>query len=671
MVTNCIGCDERKRRNNDFRDVPIIENQLIVVNKLRAGANKRQLNLPPLEMILPKKKLCKNCYDRATYQPVQRPILDDTADNTYFRKAPFSHHQCIFKCLRPENLVRVPVSRRYELLAAYSLVTKENSQWCVSHLELDSFWPLVKQINDPISSDDQRSLSSLLSDLFQRQNDNIISGIFNNDQPDSDNIDDTSFKQWIGYTKEQFRQITSYAPNSTPLQIAIFLCKLRHSMSNFLIGSIFGCSASTVANYISIARSDLLTNLAPAMLNSHSRSTLASHSTQIASTLFDVQPDQTLTVWDATYRLIQKSANFSSQRKFYSLHKKLALHKAMVGVAADGFIAFVFGPFPANMNDASILGDCLDRYAQEMSSLQRGDVLLMDRGFRDVLPHLTDDDVGFRAFAPAMAIRGSLTTEEANSTRFVTKVRYIVEQTFGKLKKKFKFFAQPAHNGSLEHDFDLLKVAFSLMNLFHQPVITDIDDGEDIVNLMLARRDTPNLLQDLVRTLRLNLHRVSFVPLDSSDHQIERLFPQLTLEQLRRVCLGSYQLRICNSYMQEHVVSHDGVFEVTMFDPPERSSLPVISYTDFNINVRSPLLIKSKLKSRFRGGVEHFQYVLVDREKEGDESIISMFCDCESGARTVGCCAHLMTIVWYLSYAHNHPVSFPNPNMSHLAVTSQ
>lgn len=667
----CIGCHEQKRGTEEFRDIPRIENQLTVVNRLRAGANKRQVHLPALEEIAPRKKLCRSCYSKVTYQPVQRPVFDDTPDNSYFRTAPFSHHQCIFKCHRPENLVRVPVSQRFQLLAEYSLVTRENSYWCASHLELETYWPLVKQVSEQLSPEDHRLLSILLSDLFKRRNDNYSAGIFDIDQPDSDHISDKSFKQWIGYSKEQFRQIISYAPSSTPVQMAVFLCKLRHSMSNFLIGSIFGVCASTVANYISSARADLFSNLVPVMLNCHSRSTLASHNTMIARSLFDVSSDDVLIVWDATYRLIQKSANFSAQRKFYSMHKKYPLHKAMVGVTADGFIGYVYGPYPANMNDAVILSDCLERFEREPRILQPGDVFLMDRGFRDVLPELTDDAHGYRAFTPAMATSGALTTEEANSTRFVTKVRYIVEQTFGKLKKKFKFFAQPAHNGALEHDFDSLMVAFSLMNLFHTPVITDVEDSEEIVNLMIARRHTPNLLKELVCGLNLNRQRASFVPLDSSVHEIEQLFPQLTLEQLRRVCLGSYQLRTSISYMQEHVQTHGGVFVVSMFDPPDRSSLPAIDYELYGINVRTPLLIKSKLQSRFKSRVEHFQYILVDQEKEGEDSIVSMYCNCESGARTVGCCSHLMTVVWYLAYAHNHPVSFPNPGMSRLSVTSQ
>ncbi len=58
-------------------------------------------------------------------------------------------------------------------------------------------------------------------------------------------------------------------------------------------------------------------------------------------------------------------------------------------------------------------------------------------------------------------------------SRVVTKIRFVVEQVFGKLKKRFKYFANPANNSLLDHDFEILQIAFSLMNMFHKPTITD------------------------------------------------------------------------------------------------------------------------------------------------------------------------------------------------------
>lgn len=66
----------------------------------------------------------------------------------------------------------------------------------------------------------------------------------------------------------------------------------------------------------------------------------------------------------------------------------------------------------------------------------------MNRGFRDVLPYLTDTE-HFKGYIP------ELETFQANITRFITKIRWVIEQVFGRLKKKFNHFAISAHNSLL------------------------------------------------------------------------------------------------------------------------------------------------------------------------------------------------------------------------------
>lgn len=41
--------------------------------------------------------------------------------------------------------------------------------------------------------------------------------------------------------------------------------------------------------------------------------------------------------------------------------------------------------------------------------------------------------------------------------------------------------------------------------------------------------------------------------------------------------------------------------------------------------------------------------------------IAGYYCNCLVGNRTVGCCAHVMTILWYLSWARFRTVEPPAP----------
>ncbi|KAF9803823.1 hypothetical protein SFRURICE_013100 [Spodoptera frugiperda] len=43
------------------------------------------------------------------------------------------------------------------------------------------------------------------------------------------------------------------------------------------------------------------------------------------------------------------------------------------------------------------------------------------------------------------------------------------------------------------------------------------------------------------------------------------------------------------------------------------------------------------------------------------DTIKSDCCNCIVGLRTVGCCSHVMSILWYLSYACHEGMSRPAP----------
>jgi len=82
-----------------------------------------------------------------------------------------------------------------------------------------------------------------------------------------------------------------------------------------------------------------------------------------------------------------------------------------------------------------------------MNTIHEGDIVLVDRGFRDVVNFLTTNKK-LHVYCPGL---GQLDTIEANTSRFVTNY-WIIEQICGRLKKKFKIFSFPAHNATLTND---------------------------------------------------------------------------------------------------------------------------------------------------------------------------------------------------------------------------
>jgi len=88
----------------------------------------------------------------------------------------------------------------------------------------------------------------------------------------------------------------------------------------------------------------------------------------------------------------------------------------------------VFGPFFANNrnNDASILKDCIRKNEQDILNwLHKDDVLIVDRGFRDAVS--TVKSYSYEVLIPSFITRKQFTNQEANHTRLIIKVRWVIE----------------------------------------------------------------------------------------------------------------------------------------------------------------------------------------------------------------------------------------------------
>ena len=93
-----------------------------------------------------------------------------------------------------------------------------------------------------------------------------------------------------------------------------------------------------------------------------------------------------------------------------------------------------------------------------------------------------------------------------------------------------------------------------------------------------------------------------------------------------------------------------------------------------NDRLLEPGLIWARVFSRFRNATKHQLWISyqptnnneIDNENENDEPlrIQSYYCTCQSGARTVGTCAHVASVLWYLGYArHNQNIRYPSTRL--------
>ena len=127
-----------------------------------------------------------------------------------------------------------------------------------------------------------------------------------------------------------------------------------------------------------------------------------------------------------------------------------------------------------------------------------------------------------------------LNTKAANNSRFVTKVRWVVEviNTFSKNSLKA---IKHVPNKSLPHTEHDYKIAGALINRYFKRLIADKDDSELILQNMKAKINVENELKCIVEADKLHL-KSRFVSL-SADEVLD--FPKVDLSVIKtRITLG-------------------------------------------------------------------------------------------------------------------------------------
>jgi len=131
-----------------------------------------------------------------------------------------------------------------------------------------------------------------------------------------------------------------------------------------------------------------------------------------------------------------------------------------------------------------------------------------------------------------------LRTEDANSSRFVTKLRWVVEVINTFLKNSFKALKQ-VPNKSLPHTHEDYRIAAALINKFFKRLISDQNGDKEIIKTMKSKLNIPNELQKIVENNKLK-SKTKFIKLDST--QIID-FPKLDLNEIKTgITLGEFRL---------------------------------------------------------------------------------------------------------------------------------
>ena len=579
-----------------------------------------------------------------------------------FSKSISSHHECIFRCKPPKSLTTIPVKARDQILVDRKIYIPEGARCCFNHLIEDSFnredvTNLVPVSN--LSSLDNSETSRILNTLVDKIKQMELKPVRNFDNHFGD-ISESECIAITGVTPSQFNEILSSLPKTSQTKctsLGLYLAKLRSGDTDRHLAHQFNIPEGSVFKYLNEARCSMLRNFMPQNLSeSLTREKLPSNHTPVSSKLFNLDINKSAFIMDGTYIYIQKSSNYKFQKQSYSSQKKRNLIKPFMIVLPDGYIVNALGPYEASKNDASIVKEIIQ--SGELDILQTGDILLVDRGFRDAKDFLVKR--GFDVRMPQFIKPGEkqLTWQQANQSRIVTKCRFVVEMVNGAIKQRYRYFDHIWSTKAVPHLIEDFKIACAIYNKYGTRILSDSGEGEEIAQNILSRENRPNKLLELITGENLHKKRSRFTRMEV-DSLSE--FPKLSPGDIKSITLGTYQLKQAVSYAAEHI-SETGEYQIYI---SREEIIPNIN--KYNIIANQPYLVKGRIQSRFQSNKYHLSFILVDSTLVGANAIIEYYCTCKTGARTVGCCAHLTSIMWYLGYGRHQPeINRPAPWLSQI-----
>ncbi|XP_033727707.1 uncharacterized protein LOC117317034 [Pecten maximus] len=149
---------------------------------------------------------------------------------------------------------------------------------------------------------------------------------------------------------------------------------------------------------------------------------------------------------------------------------------------------------------------------------------------------------------------------------------------------------------------------------------------------MLERAGKINRVQVLIEENGLLNKRSIYKPLDGTSSTDLDDFPHLSLDDLRNIAMGVNQVKQAPAYTKEHT-DDDGGYEL-------------MACRDF------PDLLRVKIQSRHSKNAVHTLWIQYTTDTG---NIRGWYCTCKVGARVVGCCAHVASVLWFLGWKRHLP----------------
>eukprot|EP00732_Lithocolla_globosa_P004325 Lithocolla_globosa_v1_NODE_3946_length_1545_cov_8.134228.p1 type:complete len:267 gc:universal NODE_3946_length_1545_cov_8.134228:592-1392(+) len=228
-------------------------------------------------------------------------------------------------------------------------------------------------------------------------------------------------------------------------------------------------------------------------------------------------------------------------------------------------------------------------------------------------------------------------TADANYSRLVTKVRWVVEAYHARIKQ-WRYLANRQPNYHIAREEKIVKILSAACNAYKPPLCQDKPGDRKMAERMLEKaKETQNHVFDKVKKGTLS-SRGKWIDLNiTSDEQwcnltdteVLKRFPKWTQQQLVQFTFGVYQIKQAKSYTNEHM-NDAGDYNVQFHNQTDE-------------------LVRVRLQSRHKNSTKYFLWI-----EHNGETVTGHYCQCKAGKRTVGCCAHVAAVLWYLTFARHN-----------------
>ncbi|KAK3098190.1 hypothetical protein FSP39_017068 [Pinctada imbricata] len=240
---------------------------------------------------------------------------------------------------------------------------------------------------------------------------------------------------------------------------------------------------------------------------------------------------------------------------------------------------------------------------------------------RDALPFLSS--LGINAEMPAFMKKGEtqMSTEDANCSRLVTKIRWVVESANARIKR-WRFLDRTLTTNQIPFIREYIRIVCAISNKYFRPLSNGNEDEDQVLAAKMAYLSRQvNWLQSYVEEKGFHKKTAQWREIDRNDD-----FPSLDEDQIRQLTCGTYQMKLCASYAQEHM---DG-------------------NCDISVHKDEPTLLRVRIQSRHCSSKS---YML--RIKYNEACVEAWYCRCRAGSRVVGVCAHIAAVIWHLGYSRH------------------